>query len=139
MSSPKKQYAALPYRRQAGQIEVMLVTSRDTGRWIIPKGWPAPGLAPEESAAQEAMEEAGLLGRITGQTIGFYHYDKRLPGGTSMRCVVEVFALEVEQQLTAWPEQPQRHAGWFTLEEAAEAVDEKELGAIIRNLRAVIA
>ena len=84
------------------------------------------------------MEEAGLLGLITDQPIGVYHYDKRLAEGSVTRCAVEIFALEVEQQLTAWPEQHQRHTDWFTLEEAAEAVQEVELRAIIRNLRAII-
>jgi 8-oxo-dGTP pyrophosphatase MutT (NUDIX family) len=138
MSSPKKQYAALPYRRQADNIEIMLVTSRDTGRWIIPKGWPTQGLTPRDSAAREAMEEAGLLGRITGRSIGVYHYDKRVADGSVTRCVVKVFALEVERQLTAWPERHQRHTHWFTLEEAAEAVHEMELRTIIRNLSAII-
>jgi ADP-ribose pyrophosphatase YjhB (NUDIX family) len=138
MSSPKKQYAALPYRRQGDSVEIMLVTSRDTGRWIIPKGWPAQGLTPRESAVREAKEEGGLVGRITEQSIGVYHYDKQVADGSRMRCAVEVFALEVEQQLTAWPEQHQRHTDWFTLEEAAEAVHEVELRTIIRNLSTII-
>ncbi len=79
-----------------------------------------------------------MLGLITGQSIGIYHYDKRLAEGSVTRCVVEIFALEVEQQLTAWPEHHQRQTDWFTLEEAAEAVQEVELRAIIRNLRAII-
>jgi ADP-ribose pyrophosphatase YjhB (NUDIX family) len=138
MSSPQKQYAALPYRRQGDSIEIMLVTSRDTGRWIIPKGWPIPGLTPRDSAAREAMEEGGLVGRITALSIGVYHYGKRMADGSMTRCAVEVFALEVEQQLTAWPEQQQRRTDWFSLEEAAEAVQEVELRAIIQNLRAKI-
>jgi ADP-ribose pyrophosphatase YjhB (NUDIX family) len=138
MSSPRKQYAALPYRRRADNIEIMLVTSRDTGRWIIPKGWPTQGLTPRDSAACEAVEEGGLVGRITNQSIGLYHYDKRMDDGSTMRCAVEVFALQVEQQLTAWPEQDQRQTDWFTLEEAAEAVHEVELRTIIRNLGAII-
>src|SRR5688572_28920018 len=86
MPSPKKQYAALPYRRQGDNIEIMLVTSRDSGRWIIPKGWPAPGLTPRDSAAREAMEEGGLVGRITAQPIGVHHYDKRSDDGSTMLC-----------------------------------------------------
>jgi 8-oxo-dGTP pyrophosphatase MutT (NUDIX family) len=138
MSSPQKQYAALPYRRQGDSIEIMLVTSRDTGRWVIPKGWPIPGLTPRDSAAREAMEEAGLVGRIAARSIGVYHYDKRVADGSMTRCAVDVFVLEVEQQLTAWPEQQQRHTDWFSLEEAAEAVQEVELRMIIQNLRAKI-
>src|SRR5262245_32596723 len=72
-------YAALPFRlRSDGAIEVMLITSRDTGRWLIPKGWPAAGLSPQDSAAIEAREESGLVGRIGDHAIGCYQYDKRL-------------------------------------------------------------
>ena len=138
MSSPNKQYAALHYRGRADNIEIMLVTSRNTGRWIIPKGWATPGLTPRDSAAREALEEGGLVGLITDQSIGVYHYDKRMDDGSTMHCAVEVFALQVEQQLTAWPEQDQRQANWFSLEEAAEAVHEVELRTIIRKLSAVI-
>ena len=64
-AAPSLQYAALPYRRRAdGGIEVLLITSRETRRWIIPKGWPAPGLTPHDSAINEAMEERGAIGRI---------------------------------------------------------------------------
>jgi 8-oxo-dGTP pyrophosphatase MutT (NUDIX family) len=133
--APHLQYAALPLRRRAdATIEVMLITSRDTGRWLIPKGWPEPGLTPAEAAAREAREEGGLVGRIGERAIGRYHYDKRLAGGSALQCVVEVFALEVERQLTSWPEQDQRRTRWFGLEEAAAAVQEPELRDLIREL-----
>ena len=129
------QYAALPYRRRPdASIEIMLITSRDTGRWLIPKGWPEPGLGPAEAAAREAYEEGGLVGRIGDRSIGSYHYDKRLPDGSTVYCVVEVFALEVERQMKSWPERNERSTRWFFLQEAAEAVGEPELRAIIRNL-----
>jgi 8-oxo-dGTP pyrophosphatase MutT (NUDIX family) len=129
------QCAALPYRRLADAvIEVMLITSRDTGRWVIPKGWLGEGLAERESAAREAHEEGGLVGRMGERSIGIYHYDKRLADGSSVSCAVEVFALEVERQLGSWPEREQRQTRWFVLQEAAEAVDEAELADIIRNL-----
>lgn len=134
------QYAALPYRRRAdGAIEVMLVTSRDTGRWIIPKGWPVHGLLPHDAAAREAMEEAGLVGRIGEQSIGSYKYEKRLADGSAVRCIVETFAFEVEEQLMSWPEQDQRRTEWFALEDAANAVQEPELNAMIRGLPALLA
>src|SRR6476620_6477998 len=76
---PKSQYAALPYRRRAHSlVEILLVTSRDSGRWVIPKGWPIPGLAAHNSAAREAMEEGGVLGQVGDHAIGIYHYNKRL-------------------------------------------------------------
>ena len=130
-----KQYAALPFRRRPdATIEVMLITSRDTGRWLIPKGWPVPGLSPPNSAAHEAREEGGLVGRIGERSIGSYEYDKRLPGGSAVHCTVEVFALEVERQLRTWPERGERQTQWFALEDAAAAVQEPELRAMIRNL-----
>lgn len=129
------QYAALPYRRTTdGSLQVMLVTSKRSRRWIIPKGWPVAGLRPAQSAAREAEEEAGLVGRISERPIGAYSYDKRTAGGTSMRCRVRTFALEVEAQLSAWPEQDRRRTRWFALPEAARAVQEPELKAMIANL-----
>ena len=131
------QYAALPYRRRAeGSIEIMLITSRDTGRWLIPKGWPKRGLGPAKTAAQEAREEAGLVGQIGKRSIGSYHYDKRLPDGSAQRCVVKVFALKVEKQKKSWPEGHQRSRRWFALHEAAATVWEPELNTIILSLPA---
>jgi 8-oxo-dGTP pyrophosphatase MutT (NUDIX family) len=134
------QYAALPYRRRAdGTLEVMLVTSRETGRWVVPKGWPIQGLRPPNSAAREAMEEAGLVGRIGERSIGFYHYKKRFADGSAVLCAVETFALEVEKQFTSWLEQDQRHTQWFELQEAADAVQEPELSTMILRLLALLA
>ena len=131
------QYGAVPYRRRAdGVIEVMLLTSRDTGRWVIPKGWPVPGLSPHDSAAREAVEEAGLVGRIDDRPIGFYRYDKRLADGSVVCCKVETFVLEVEEQLPSWREQHQRRTEWFTLQAAADAVQEPELSALILSMAA---
>lgn len=133
--STQQQYAALPWRRRAdGAIEVMLLTSRDTGRWVIPKGWPVPGLSPAQSAAHEAREEGGLVGLLGEQSIGRYHYDKRLSDGSAVLCAVEVFPLEVERQLKTWPERKERRTQWFALQEAAGAVDEPELADLIRGL-----
>jgi 8-oxo-dGTP pyrophosphatase MutT (NUDIX family) len=137
---PNLQYAALPYRRRSdGTIEVMLVTSRETGRWIIPKGWPIHGLGPPGSAAREAMEEAGLTGRISNRSIGFYHYKKRLADGSAVICAVETFAFEVEKQFSSWPEQAQRQTQWLEVREAADAVQEPELSSLILKLEALLA
>jgi 8-oxo-dGTP pyrophosphatase MutT (NUDIX family) len=133
--TPNLQYAALPFRRRADMhVEVMLITSRDTGRWLIPKGWPVPGLSPQGSAAREAQEEGGLVGRISDQAIGSFHYDKRLPDGSAVTCKVDVFALEVERQMGVWPERDERSRRWFAWEEAAEVVQEPELQTLIRSL-----
>jgi 8-oxo-dGTP pyrophosphatase MutT (NUDIX family) len=137
--APNLQYAALPYRRRDdGVFEVMLITSRETRRWIIPKGWPVPRLAPHESAVREAWEEGGLIGRIGEHSIGVFHYEKQLADGSTVPCTVTVFALEVEQQLASWPEQDRRSTHWFTLQEAAGAVKEPELRAIMQNLALLV-
>src|ERR1700681_2216499 len=106
MSGPKKkdaarrvQYAALPFRRRAtSRVQVVLVTSRETGRWIIPKGWPIRRKAPHASAAREALEEAGVVGSVGRDPIGTYSYEKRLAGGSIVTCEVRVFSLEVKSQ-----------------------------------------
>jgi 8-oxo-dGTP pyrophosphatase MutT (NUDIX family) len=137
-AAPRLQYAALPYRRRAdGGIEVLLITSRETRRWIIPKGWPAPGLTPPDSAKKEALEESGAVGRISERSIGFYHYTK-LAVGAAVPCKVEVFPLEVEEQLTSWLEEDQRQVQWFEVQEAGNAVQEPELSAIILGLAALL-
>jgi 8-oxo-dGTP pyrophosphatase MutT (NUDIX family) len=134
-NNTQQQYAALPWRRRPdAAIEIMLLTSRDTGRWVIPKGWPVRGLSPAQSAAHEAREEGGLVGKLDERSIGRYHYNKRLSDGSSVVCAVEVFALEVDRQLKSWPERKERRTQWFVLQEAAGAVDEPELADLIRAL-----
>jgi 8-oxo-dGTP pyrophosphatase MutT (NUDIX family) len=134
------QYAALPYRRREEQkLEIMLITSRDTGRWVIPKGWPIPNLAPADAAAREAYEEAGLVGRIGYRPVGRYNYDKRLGDGSNVHCAVDVFALEVEKQRKSWPERDERRTRWFMVEAAVGAVDEPELRAIICDFAQALA
>ena len=133
------QYAAVPYRRRNnGAIEVMLVTSRETKRWVVPKGWPIRGAKPHASAAREALEEAGVFGRINADAIGTYYYDKRLKNGLEARCKVEVFPLEVKSQRKRWREKGERKARWFRLEKAAEAVQEPGLRRLLRNLNGLL-
>jgi 8-oxo-dGTP pyrophosphatase MutT (NUDIX family) len=99
------QFAALPYRAKSkSELEVMLITSRDTGRWIIPKGWPKSGVRPHAAAAEEAYEEAGVAGEISEQPIGSYSYQKIMKDGHATRCSVRVFALRVTRQHKTWPE-----------------------------------
>jgi 8-oxo-dGTP pyrophosphatase MutT (NUDIX family) len=113
----------------------MLVTSRETRRWIIPKGWPIRGLTAHASAAREALEEAGLIGQVDRRPIGSYRYRKRLADGSAVLCKVQVFTLRVIKQLPSWPEQAERSTRWFLPEAAAKTVDERELGGLIRDLR----
>jgi 8-oxo-dGTP pyrophosphatase MutT (NUDIX family) len=127
-----QQYAALPWRINAG-LEVMLISSRDTNRWVIPKGWPIPDLMPHESAAREAFEEAGIEGGIGTSPIGRYSYAKRLKAGKTVTCDVAVFAFRVARQLDDWPERGQRTIRWFPAAEAATLVEEPELAALMRS------
>jgi 8-oxo-dGTP pyrophosphatase MutT (NUDIX family) len=115
------QFAALPWRiSDRGTRQVMLLTSRETHRWIIPKGWPMKKRKPAEVARQEAYEEAGLIGQIVGKRpVGNFHYAKRL-AKKEVLCQVYVFSLRVERQLHDWPEKDQRETRWFDAEEAAE-------------------
>jgi 8-oxo-dGTP pyrophosphatase MutT (NUDIX family) len=129
------QFAALPYRvGPNGQAQILLLTSRETKRWVIPKGWPIRGLKPRHVAAREAYEEAGVRGPINGKRpIGIYHYEKRLPG-EQLLCEVHVFLLRVSQQLEDWPEKGQRESRWVDVVEAAALVDEGGLAELIRSI-----
>lgn len=131
---PKIQVGAIPFRRRAdGAVEIMLVTTRETQRWIVPKGWPIRGLKSYEAAAREAMEEAGLIGEIGKKPVGRYTYWKR-KADHFVLCKVRVYLLEVKQQLPTWPEQAQRRCLWFTQADAADLIDDPALGAIVAAL-----
>lgn len=130
---PRVQYAALPWRMRDGTLEAMLLTSRGTGRWVIPKGWPHDGFSSAHSAAQEAYEEAGIRGSVTTAPIGSYCYTKTRDEGGSVDCVVYVHALEVKDQLEDWPEKGQRKTRWFPRGEAASLVAEAELRTLISS------
>ena len=111
------QYAALPYRLNGKtRTEVMLVTSRETRRWIIPKGWPHKGKAPHDSAAREAFEEAGVVGAVGKRAVGSFPYQKRLKNGGVTVCEVHVFPLRVRRQSKEWPEKEQREIKWLSCE-----------------------
>ena len=133
---PRPQYAALPYRVHEG-VEVLLISSRDTGRWVLPKGWPMQGRTPSGTAAREALEEAGVVGKISDQPVGAYHYMKRKKSGREVLCHVTVFPMQVERQRKTWPEMHQRRTCWFPLAEAATLVNEPELQQVIRNFAAL--
>jgi 8-oxo-dGTP pyrophosphatase MutT (NUDIX family) len=127
------QVAALPWRQTDKGVEIMLITSRDTGRWILPKGWPEGGEELYESAAREAAEEAGLTGKMSPKALGGYLYGKRQNSGMERRCEVLVFAMEVEDVAASWPEKDQRSREWFSAPKAASLVHEQDLAEIIRS------
>ena len=131
-----RQVAALPVRRGPdGALLVMLVTTLQTQRWIIPKGWPWPDQYDYLSAAAEAREEAGVLGEARAASIGSYTYQKRRQSG-SVLVRVAVFLLEVEEELETWPECERRQRAWFTLSDAAAAVQEPELRSLLLQVKA---
>ena len=127
------QVGALPVRRSRDGTEVLLVTSRETRRWIIPKGWPMKGRKDHEAAALEAAEEAGVTGRVRKHPIGAYTYQKRLAHRVAP-CRVMVYLLEVESQLASWRERDQRKRQWFPLGQAADVVSEPKLASLILAL-----
>lgn len=131
-----QQYAALPWR-QSPNLEILLITSRETRRWVIPKGWPISGHSGAESAAQEAYEEAGIRGQMAAQAMGHYGYSKRQRGGSKKRFRVEVFAMEVTEVLDLWPEAHERTRQWLSPAEAAIRVDEPGLAVLIRTFAGV--
>jgi 8-oxo-dGTP pyrophosphatase MutT (NUDIX family) len=129
-----RQIAALPvHYRNDGTVHVLLVTSRETGRWVIPKGWPWPDCEEWMGAAEEAREEAGVLGTTHPTSIGSYTYNKRRATG-AVAVHVTVYRLEVTEELATWPQCHQRKRSWFTMPEAAAVVEEPELQALIREL-----
>lgn len=126
------QYGALPYRRTSGGVQIMLVTSRASGQWIVPKGWLTLGLAPHVSAAKEAYEEAGVVGTAAEIPIGVFPH---LKSTTGQRLRVVVFPMEVTQELDHWPERFQRRRQWYNPDQAARAVTDTSLRKMIMSFR----
>jgi 8-oxo-dGTP pyrophosphatase MutT (NUDIX family) len=126
------QVAALPWRRTGGGIEVMLITSRVGGRWVLPKGWPETGEELCAAAAREAHEEAGLIGAVSSSMAGRYTYVKS-DAVDGMRCEVMVYPLEVGASAGKWKEKGQRRRKWLSPDKAAKRVAETELAELIRD------
>ncbi|AXV14518.1 NTP pyrophosphohydrolase [Neorhizobium sp. SOG26] len=126
---PRQQYAALCYRmkKKQGLLEVLVATSRDTGRWVIPKGWPMTDKKAHQVAEREAYEEVGVKGKVEKEPLGHYHYRKTLDNGLKIPVVVQVHALEVDECLKSFPEKGSRKIEWVSCEEAATRVHEPEL------------
>ncbi|MBP1850497.1 NUDIX hydrolase [Rhizobium halophytocola] len=134
---PRQQYAALCYRRRKKQagIEVLLLTSRDTGRWVIPKGWPMRGKKSHAVAEREAWEEAGVKGNVEREPYGFYSYQKKLRTGLHVTCRVQTHLLEVREMEKNFPERASRRLEWVSCQEAAARVQEPELKILFLRLR----
>lgn len=128
----RRQVAALPWRRGVDGLEVLLVTSRETRRWVTPKGGRMPGKTDAEAAAIEALEEAGVEGVLSNEPLGTFRYLKVLKRRAPRWCVVAVYPLEVTAVHDDWKEKGQRDRVWMSVEQAAACVGEPDLAEIIR-------
>jgi 8-oxo-dGTP pyrophosphatase MutT (NUDIX family) len=133
---PKRlQMAALCYTQNGPKKKVLLITSRDTGRWILPKGWPINGKDAPATALQEAWEEAGVShGHVDEKSLGSYDYDKELDGGLQVPVETMVYSIQVTTMKDDFPEANQRRRKWVSPKKASAMVHEPELRKIIRNL-----
>lgn len=129
-----QQYGALPFQVRDGALMVLLVTTRGTGRWIIPKGNPEKNLKPHEVAKQEAFEEAGVVGRVRRKRLGTFRFLKSADQGPPALCAVDVYPLAVDQELDEWPERGMRQREWMTPGQAAMRVGEPGLIELFLNM-----
>ncbi|WP_132858598.1 NUDIX hydrolase [Shimia isoporae] len=136
LQRPRRLQVAALCMRERGEVrEVLLVTSRDTGRWVLPKGWPIRGKDAPGSALQEAWEEAGVReANMNTSPVGSYGYDKRLDSGLALPVEVKVYEAEVTKLMEDFPEAEERTRKWVRPEEAAEMVQEPELQALLRDI-----
>ena len=129
----RSQFGALCYRITDEKIQVLLITSRRTQRWILPKGWPENGMTPGESAANEAMEEAGVTGKINERPLGVYYYEKTVENGENYPCIVTIYALKVKKKWVDYQEKSERRRKWFSQKGAAKRVLEPDLALLIKS------
>lgn len=127
------QSAIIPYRIEDGEVQVLLITTRNKGKWIVPKGGLEKELDSHESAEQEAFEEAGVVGRVSPVSIGCYRH-----GDSDKDPIVEVFLMRVERELDEWDEDGERTRRWVTLDEAYQHVVEHGLKSILDDAAALI-
>ena len=132
-SDVRTQFGALCWRAEKGDVQVVLVTSRRTRRWVIPKGWPVDGATPAEAAAREAYEEAGVEGRASDICLGIYSYTKIIEDEEALPCVVAVFPVKVKKVHRDWPERRERKRKWVSVRKAAAMVDTPELRRLLRE------
>lgn len=129
-----QQVAALPFVPLADGIEVLLVTSRHGGRWLLPKGWPNGKEAFATAAAREALEEAGVVGAVHPESVGEYTYTKSMPKGYQVRSHVFVYPLLIQEHRLDWPERDARSCRWAELDEAVALVGDRGLARLLKNL-----
>lgn len=133
-TDPTEQVAALCARHKAGRVEVLMITSRTTRRWILPKGWQMAGKSAADSALIEAWEEAGVIGSAGDTPVGYYSYPKVLGAGRVQHCRVAVYPVRVEKLAPHFPEKSERRRKWMPAKKAAKLVAEPELAVLLRAL-----
>ena len=132
-SDVRSQFAALCYKKVKGKLKILLVTSRRSGRWVVPKGWPMDNKTPAKSAAQEAWEEAGVIGDATDRCLGVFTYKKTGIHPNELPCMVMVYPVRIKSLVADFPEKSQRRRKWFSPDKAAAKVAEPELARILRD------
>jgi len=132
-SDVRTQFATLCFRMVRDKPEILLVTSRGTKRWIVPKGWPMDGKTPSECAEIEAWEEAGVRGKVYERCLGLFSYHKLLEPKKELPCVAMLYAMKVKTVSANYPEMDQRRRKWLSPKKAAARIAEPELAEIIRN------
>jgi 8-oxo-dGTP pyrophosphatase MutT (NUDIX family) len=130
------QVAALPWRHGQAGVEILLVTTRTTRRWVIPKGWPMPDKTDHAAAAIEAYEEAGVRGAVSSKAVGSYLYSKISEKGKTRVITVTVYPLAVKHELSDWPERHERERRWVSCKEAAALTGEPELVPVLKGFEA---
>jgi 8-oxo-dGTP pyrophosphatase MutT (NUDIX family) len=131
-----RQAGVIAYRILKGKVQILLVTSRETRRWIIPKGNIAARSTPARAASREAYEEAGVKGPIVNPIpLGIYTYFKKLRSGGSRAATVEVYLLKVKKHLKKWPEKRERSLAWMSTTEAMELIEEPGVVPLLARLR----
>ena len=131
-SDVRTQFAAMCYRIKRAGPEILLITARGSGRWIVPKGWPMDGMTPGDCAGQEAWEEAGVIGKVFDRCLGLFSYQKSI-GGEGLPIVAMVYPIRVDSLAKEYPEAGERERKWFSPKKAAKQVEEPELARILKG------
>jgi 8-oxo-dGTP pyrophosphatase MutT (NUDIX family) len=124
-------YAALPIRKSRSGTEVLLVTTRKRRHWIVPKGRREKQCEAHITAANEALEEAGVVGKIQKQPLVTFSQRRKR---RKRKVIVKVFRLSVRKQLKQWRERGERRLRWLTPKQAANKIRYKPLKAVLRDL-----
>ena len=131
-AAPRRQIAVLPWRKRKGEVEICVVTSRGTRRWILPKGWPIPGRSAAAAAKVEAWEEAGLRGSVAPMPLGHYRYIKQTETA-DIPVVATLYGMRVTGMARNYPERGQRKRKWLSPKKAAARLTEPDLAQIVRS------